>query len=72
MRAADTTPDAAALHEQVYRAAGPIRRFKMALELSDLTHTFAVAGMRQRHPEYTADEATTALAQALYGNCIVR
>lgn len=62
----DTTPAAAALQEEVCRRAGPARRFEMALELSDLTHAFAIAGLRQRHPDLGVDDAQRALAAMLY------
>jgi hypothetical protein len=48
----------ALLHEQAYRALGNDGRFRIALELSDLTHTFAVAGIRLRHPEWSDDSET--------------
>ena len=64
----DTTVDAAMLQEQAYRELGPAGRLKIALELSDLTHAFAVAGIRARHPEYDDERARQALAEALYGS----
>lgn len=53
MVAHDTTPAAALLQEQAYRTLGMAGRLKIALELSDLTHAFAVAGIRRRHPEWS-------------------
>ena len=67
MVALDTTPEAARLHEQAYRELGNDGRFRIALELSDLTHTFAVAGIRLRHPEWS-DEDAGHLAAVLYGS----
>ena len=63
----DTSPAAAALQEQAYRELGPFGRLRIALELSDLTHTLAVAGIRLRHPEYSASDARRELAEVLYG-----
>lgn len=63
----DTTPAAAAVQEEAYRRVGPVGRFQMALELSDLTHEFALAGIRLRHPHYSLEEAKRALAIELYG-----
>jgi hypothetical protein len=37
MRSNDTSPVAAALHEEAQRRIGPAGRLKIALELSDLT-----------------------------------
>jgi hypothetical protein len=64
----DTTPAAAAIQEDAYRRIGPARRFQMALELSDLTHEFALAGIRLRHPDLSLDEAKKALTVQLYGD----
>jgi hypothetical protein len=64
----DTSADAAALHAESLRALGPAGRLKIALELSDLTHAFAVAGIQQRHPEYSDEDARRELATVLYGS----
>jgi hypothetical protein len=64
----DTSADAAALHDESLRALGPAGRFRIALELSDLTHAFAVAGIRRRHPEYSDEDARRELAKMLYGS----
>jgi hypothetical protein len=66
VKALDTSEAAAAVHEDVMRSAGPIARLKSALDLSDLTHAFAVAGIRQRHPGMNEDEARRELARMLY------
>lgn len=62
----DTTPSAALLHEQAYRELGLAGRLKIALELSDLTHTLAVAGIRHRDPECSDEDARRRLAELLY------
>jgi len=66
MIASDTSADMAAMQLEVYRRMGPARRLQVALELSDLTHTFALAGMKQRNPGMTDEEAHHALAVLLY------
>jgi len=66
MVALDTTAAAARLHEQSYRAIGIAGRFRIALELSDLTHAFAVAGIRHRHPGWSDEDARRHLAEVLY------
>jgi hypothetical protein len=68
MRSNDTSPVAAALHEEAQRRIGPAGRLKIALELSDLTHTLATAGIRRRNPEYSLEEARRELARLLYGS----
>jgi hypothetical protein len=67
MSARDTSAAAAAVHEELYKQATPLRRFTIALELSDLTHELAIAGVRLRHPSYSLAEAKRALAEQLYG-----
>lgn len=62
----DTTPDAAALLEQAYRELGLEGRFRIAVALSDFTHALAVAGIRQRHPKLTDEDARRKLAEVLY------
>ena len=64
----DTTPAAAAVHQQAYRALTVAGRLKIALELSDLTRAFAIAGMRRRNPNITPEEAHEKLANILYGS----
>jgi hypothetical protein len=66
MVALDTTPAAAALQLQAYRELGPAGRLRIALELSDLTHAMAIAGIRRRHPELSETEARRKLAEQLY------
>ncbi|HET8775228.1 MAG TPA: hypothetical protein VFP80_15620 [Thermoanaerobaculia bacterium] len=67
MVALDTSPEAAALQLQAYREMGPAGRLRIALELSDLVHAMAVAGIRRRHPELSEADARTVLAERLYG-----
>jgi hypothetical protein len=62
----DTTADAAELHEKAYRELGAAGRLKIALELSDLTHAFATAGIRRRHPALSEEDARRQLAELLY------
>lgn len=63
----DTTPEAAALHEESLRKLGNAGRLRIALELSDFTHAMAVAGIRRNHPEYSEEDARRKLAEMLYG-----
>jgi hypothetical protein len=64
----DTAPDIAALQEQAYRELGLPGRFRIALELSDLTHVFATAGIRRRNPQLSDEDARHRLAEVLYGS----
>jgi len=67
MRALDTTPEAAAIQERIHRQLGPSGRLELAIELSEVARSFTVAGIRQRHPEYSEQDAIRALAEQLYG-----
>jgi hypothetical protein len=63
----DTTPAAAAVQETAHLRLGPSGRLTVACELSDLAHRLALSGIRQRHPEYTDEQAMAALVRLLYG-----
>lgn len=63
----DTSESAAKLQEQSYVRMGESGRLLVALELSDLTHSVAVAGVRSRQPDLGDDQARRALAEILYG-----
>ena len=66
MLAFDTTPDAAAVQEAAYRHMGGVGRLRIALDLSNIAHALAETGIRKRHPEYTAEQVTAALARQIY------
>ena len=68
MASLDTTPDAAMLHEESYREIGMAGRLRIAMELSDFTHALAVAGIKQRSPGCSDEEARRRLAEVLYGS----
>jgi hypothetical protein len=63
----DTPADGAAVQEEVYRRIGNGGRLRIALELSDLVHTFAIAGIKRRRPGCSDEEAHRQLACELYG-----
>ena len=67
MHASDTSEEAAAIHLQAQCELGAARRLIAALQLSDLAHAFALAGMRRRHPDLNERQARAALAKQLYG-----
>lgn len=52
----DTTPEALAFQEEIYRQMGPERRFELAWEMSLFAREFALAGIRSRHPGYSETE----------------
>jgi hypothetical protein len=68
----DTAPAAATLQEQAYRSLGIPGRLRIALELSDLTHALAVAGIRRRDPQCSHEDARRRMAEALYTSAPLR
>ena len=68
MRSRDTDDAAESLFEASYRELGLSGRLKIALELSDLAHALATAGIRRRHPEWSDEDARRHLAEVLYGS----
>jgi hypothetical protein len=66
MLSPDTDTAAAMMQEEAYRHIGQGGRLRVALQLSDLTHSFAIAGVKERFPGITEEEARRALASILY------
>ena len=62
----DTTPEAAEIQIRAYREMDLGGRLRIALELSDFTHSLAVAGIRRANPELSDEEARHELAVRLY------
>ncbi|HEV7239479.1 MAG TPA: hypothetical protein VGQ36_09580 [Thermoanaerobaculia bacterium] len=67
MHARDTSEKAAAVQDQLHDAIGPEGRVLLAMRLSALAREFALAGVRERHPEYTEAEVLRELGRELYG-----
>ncbi|HYK05977.1 MAG TPA: hypothetical protein VE974_29810 [Thermoanaerobaculia bacterium] len=67
MRARDTSAKAAVIQEKLHDALGPEGRFQLALRMSHLAREFAKAGVRERHPDFTASEVDRELARLFYG-----
>jgi len=72
VRPPDTTPEAHALQLDLYRKLGGPARVAMLFRLSDAARRLTMAGIRARHPEYTADEVKLALARLTLGDQLVR
>jgi hypothetical protein len=64
----DTTPQAAAVQLQLYRAVGPTRRVQIAVELSDVVRQLSLDGIRRRHPEYSEREVAQSFLALVYGD----
>jgi hypothetical protein len=57
----------AVLAADLNRSLDPERRFKQAMELSDLLLQMAKAGLRSRHPEYSDADLIRHLTIQLHG-----
>jgi hypothetical protein len=67
MAVTDTSPQAAALHLELYRSLSPADRVQIAVDLSDAVRETALDGIRRRHPEYSDEAVAEAFLMLLYG-----
>lgn len=65
--ALDTSPAMAAAQLQLYREAGEAGRAQIAAELSDLLRELAIAGARQRHPDFSDEQIHEEVLAVFYG-----
>jgi hypothetical protein len=63
----DTTPEAWRVQMGIYRRMSPGKRIELALELSDEARHLVVAGVRSRHPEYSAEQVRLAVFRLMRG-----
>ena len=63
----DTSPEAAAIQQEIFRLMTPEQRLKMALDLSEEMRNISLAGLRGRHPELTEEELISELVRDWYG-----
>ena len=63
----DTTPEAYRVYIRGLRALTPDRRARMAAELSDNVRATALAGIRERHPEYGDRQVRLAFLRLVLG-----
>jgi hypothetical protein len=68
MHSRDTAPAAHELQLRCYRAMSGSARVALAAQLSEDVRTIAMAGIRERHPEYGDREALYALQRILLGD----
>ena len=64
---ADTSPEARDLQVAAYRAMGPGRRLMEALRMSEEVRHITAAGIRARHPEWSAAEVERAVVALFLG-----
>ena len=67
----DTTPEAHAVQTRIYRQLGGAERVAIMFRLSAATRAVTRAGILARHPDYTPDEITLALARLTLGDDLV-
>lgn len=68
----DTSPAAHEVQVSWNRRLGPAGRVALAFEMSEAVREIARAGIRSRHPTYTAEEVRFALIRLLYGDDLFR
>jgi hypothetical protein len=66
MPLSDTTPEMQAMQDRIIMAMSGEQRLKMALELSQLTHQFARAGIRRDHPGWSEREVDREFIRLLF------
>jgi len=71
-RPLDTAPDAHARQRDIYMALGGAARLTIAFELTDMVRRTTMAGIRARHPEYSADQVQWAWARLTLGDDLCR
>lgn len=70
--AMDTTPEADEAQLAVYRRLGGAERVAIAFRLEKLAREATLSGIRRRHPEYDAAQASRALHRLLLGDDLMR
>jgi len=63
----DTRPSAIDRYHELLRAQAPHERLAQAMSLSRMVRDLALAGIRQRHPAISEEEARVRMAVRLYG-----
>ncbi len=67
----DTDPAAHALQVEAYRRMGGTARAAVMFRLSDFVRRVAIAGIKERHPEYDDEHVRLALARLCFGDELV-
>jgi hypothetical protein len=69
---ADTSDDARAFQDQVYRRMTAGDRMAIVFRLNQMAREAALSGIRSRHPKYSEREALQALYRLLLGDDLTR
>jgi hypothetical protein len=68
----DTTPEAARVQLEVFRGMPPGKRLELAIQMSEDLRHVVLAGVRQRHPEYSEEENRLAAIRLTLGDELFR
>jgi len=67
----DTSVEAQRVQDEVYRKLGPHGRLATMFQLNEMVRGIAMAGIRDRHPEYDDEQVKLALARLQFGDALV-
>jgi hypothetical protein len=68
----DTDAAAHQVQHQIYLRLGGSERIAIAFRLSDSVRRLAIAGIRQRHPDYSDAQVQQAFARLRLGDAVLR
>ena len=63
----DTSPEAAAIQQEIFRRMTAAARLRLALEMSESMRNVALAGLRSRRPDLSTEELFRELMRLMYG-----
>jgi hypothetical protein len=63
----DTSPEAAAIQQEIFRRMTAAGRLRLALEMSESMRNVALAGLRSRRPDLSTEELSRELMRLMYG-----
>ena len=62
----DTSPEAAAIQDEIFRRMTPEQRVRLAIEMSESMRNVALAGLRSRRPDLDEAELSRELLRVMY------
>jgi hypothetical protein len=68
----DTSPDAHAVQRDVYRRLNGRERLQIMFHLTESVRRLTMAGIRARHPNYTAEDVRRAYGRLALGDAAAR
>lgn len=70
MRSRDTTPEAHAVQQEIYRKMEPGQRIRLVIEMSECAREISIAGVMAREPELTREEARLQVLRSILGDAL--